>query len=58
MEYIMEEKQERVLAYTLATVIDESTLDNIAGGAAGRFPIPSVQLTGDIGNADAIFDSQ
>ena len=57
MEFKMEKKQERVLAYRLATAIDHKTLDEVSGGSgAARAQGICMQLTGDINNHDTIVD--
>ncbi len=53
----MENRQERVLAYTLATVLDQKALDEVFGGSGGKGAQQvCVQITGEIRNPDTIVD--
>jgi hypothetical protein len=48
--------QERVLAYTLATLIDSQCLDEVAGGAGPTLALPSLEVTGSLHGTDVILD--
>ncbi|WED42951.1 hypothetical protein [Legionella cardiaca] len=61
MEKKMENKNERVFAYNLAKVIDNSDLDNVSGGSAQMTTKQTVQPTGGSGQdidgcVDVTFD--
>ena len=53
----MENRQERVLAYTLATMLDHEALDEVFGGSGGKGAQKvCVQITGETRTLDTIVD--
>ena len=52
-----ENTQERVLAYTLATPMEQQAFDAVSGGAQGTEKPSGVTVTGDIFRPDIIVDN-
>ena len=52
----MEKQKERVLAYALATSIDNDELDKVSGGNTRMTTRQTIRITGTGGGADVVYD--